>query len=367
MTLEIVSVSVGGAPFTAWDSVNVRASVKEAARECSLTFPDQPGAPIWPALFSGQPQLKVTAAPGADAKGGGGAKLVFTGFVERRHIHLQNDSLRVTISARAKGADAIDSSVDHTKPDYVKSDVLKVAQDQDVFGIGFSADFQPDGFDRWRPNVGHTLFAALAPLAEDENATLAGQADGSVKITRAGATAQPQGSPLVEGQNMHISAEADFDDSAQHSKINAHGQNYSGNGAAALAIVGKASNDTVARYRPLHEHHDRGTNKTKLTRRAERRRDKEQGEGARATVIVKGWRDDSGLLWTPGNKVFVISPSLALSQYMLIEAADYEQNGKEGGGSRCTLGLVDPRAHGGQGGGVNKSGSEWGLDNSAGA
>lgn len=356
MPLEHVTVNVGGAPFTIWSEMSVHAGVKHAARSFELTFPDTPGKPVWPSIFSGQPKVTVTA----------GGDLLFTGNVESCRPKLNRESLMVTVSARSKGADAIDSSVDHTKPDYVKSNVLKVAQDQDQYGIGFKADFSPDGFDRWRPNVGHTLFAALAPLCEDENATMSGQADGSIKITQAGATAKAQGSPLIEGQNIHISIDADFNYSNQHSKIKAHGQGYKGNGKSAIAIYGEANNDTVKRTRPFHEHHDRHTDKKRLTKRASRRRDKEQGEGTRATVSVKGFRDDTGMLWTPGNKVYVISPSVALTQYMLLESVVYKQTGKESEGTRATLSLVDPRAHGGKGGGVNQSGSDWNFDNSGG-
>lgn len=364
--LEILSVNVGGAPFEDWDEIIIHGGVKQAARTLELTFSDKPGAPRWPRIFSGQPLITVTTRAGADARAGGGGDLLFTGYVESRHPHLTREALRVTIGARSKGADAVDCSVDHTKPDYVKSNVLKVAQDQDVFGIGFKADFSPDGFDRWRPNVGHTLFACLAPLCEDENATMSGLADGTVKITRAGVTAKPQGGPLIEGEDIHISIAASFDDSAQHSKVKAHGQNYKGNGASAIAIVGEAGNDTVKRNRPLHEHHDRQTDKGKLKKRAERRRDKEQGEGTCAHAEVKGFRDRTGQLWEPGNKVFVISPSMALSQYLLIEGVAYHQTGKPESASRATLRLVDPRAHGGKGGGVNKSGDEWQFDASGG-
>ena len=367
--LEIVSISVGGQPFDLWTEMSVTGSVKEAARSMSLSFPDNPDAPLWPGLFAGQPLLTVKTRAGDDAGGGGGGgggDLLFTGYVDHINPDLQSARFTVRISARAKGADAIDSSVDHTKPDYVKSDVLKVAKDQDAFGIGFAADFQPDGFDRWRPNVGHTLFASLARLAEDENATLSGQPDGSIRITRAGANAPAQGAPLVQGQNIHIAINATVDTGAQHSKIKAHGQSYKGNGASALALVGEAANDTIQRARPLHEHHDLNTSKAKLTRRAERRRDKEQGEGVRASATLKTFRDETGQLYAPGNKVFVVSPAMALSQYMLIENAIYSQTGDPGAGTRCVLSLVDPRAHGGKGGGVNKSGGDWNFDASAG-
>lgn len=363
---EIVSVRVGGKPFDDWEQIAVQASVKDAARSMTMAVPDTPGAPMWPSVFKGGPEITVSTRAGDDAPAkGGGGELLFTGYVEHIVPDLQGDQFFVRISARAKGADAIDSSVDHTKPDYVKSDVLKVARDQDRFGIGFKIDFKPDGFDRWRPNVGHTLFAALAPLAEDENATLAGQADGSIKITRAGAAAKSQGAPLVEGQNIPIIS-ATFDESGQHSQVKAHGQNFEGNGASAIALMGQATNSTVKRFRPLHEHHDRQTSKAKLKVRAERRRDKEQGEGVRAQVTMKTWRDDSGKLFEPGNLIFVYSPSMSLSQNLLIESVAYSQTGDDSTGTRCVLSLVDPRAHGGKAGGVNKSGSEWGGDYSDG-
>jgi prophage tail gpP-like protein len=358
VTTEVITINVNGAPFTVWEAVTVHAGVKDAARSLQLTFPDTPGAPIWPGIFKGGPLVTVTTSPGSDAPGGSGG-LLFTGYVDHCSPSFKSNEVRVTVTARAKGQDAVDSSVDHTKPDYVKKNVHDVAVDQDAFGIGFKIDFQPDGFDRWRPNVGHTLFACLAPLCEDENATMFGQADGSIKITRAGETAKMQGGPLVEGLNWHIAGNAEFTLSNQHSKIKAHGQNYKGNGASAIAILGEAENENIKRYRPLHEHHDRNTDKKKLTKRAQRRRDKEQGEGIRATAHVKTFRDDSGMLYEPGNKVFAYSPTLDLKQVMLIESVIYYQDGEPSSGTKCTLELVDPRAHGGKGGGVDNSGSEW--------
>jgi len=70
------------------------------------------------------------------------------------------------------------------------------------------------------------------------------------------------------------------------------------------------------------------------------------------------------MLWTPGNKAYTVSPSLYLCQYMLIEHVSYEQGGAATEGTYCVMELVDPRAHGGRGGGVNKSGADWGFDDS---
>jgi prophage tail gpP-like protein len=354
MALEQVVVSVGGGNFTTWEKIEIHASVKDAARTLDLHIVDQVGAPLAPGVFVGQPEVTVTAT----------GELMFTGYVDKLKPEIDPEHYKATISARSKGQDAVDSSVDHTKPDYVDQNVLQVAQDQDAFGIGFSADFTPDGFDRWRPNVGHTLWQALVPLCEDEGATMSGQADGSIKITRAGESATPQAGPIVEGANLWKGS-GDFDTSAQHSEVNEHGQSYKGDGAQAIAIKATAKNSTVTRNRPLHHHHDRHTDRPRVLRRAKRRRDKEEGEGVRATIHMRGWRDSGGMIWTPGNLVYVKSPSLYLCQYLLIESVLYSQGGSPGEGTFSVLGLVDPRAHGGTGGGVNQSGSAWTFDDSA--
>jgi prophage tail gpP-like protein len=353
MPLENVTVSVGGSNFSQWEAISVHASVKHAARTATIHFVDTVGAPMAQGFFSGSPQITINAT----------GQLIFTGYVDRVEPKLSPREYVVAIGASSKGQDAIDSSVDHTKPDYVMSNVLAVAQDQDQFGINFTCDFTPDGFPRWRPNPGHTLFESLVPLCEDEGATMAGQPDGSIKITRAGATAEPQGGYILEGFNLWEGS-ASFNTSGQHSKIKVHGQSYKGSGAQALQIEAEADNDQISRNRPVVEHHDRDTDLPRLKRRATRRRDKEQGEGIRAVIKLKGWRDSTGQLWAPGNKVYVKSPSLYLCQYMLIEGALYSQSGHEHEGTQCVLNLCDPRADGGQGGGVNQSGSAWGFDSS---
>ena len=353
MSLERVSVQVDGAAFADWEKVTVHAGIKDKARSCVILMNDRPGAPVWPVVFKSGAKIVVKA----------GGDLSFTGFVDNREPRLTPENFKVTISARSKAQDAIDSSVDHTKPDYVNTHVAAVAQDQDAFGVGYSIDFKPDNFARWRPNPGHTLFESLEPLCQEEGATMFGQPDGSVKITRAGANPPSQSGALIEGVNLWKMG-ATFDESGQHSKITEHGQSYKGNGGQAIAISASANNDNVTRTRPLHHHHDRDTDRGRLTKRAKRRRDAEQGEGIRAHGQTRGWRDTGGMLWTPGNKVFVKSPSLALTQDMLIESVAYDQDGKNSGGTIAHLSLVDPRAHGGKGGGVNKSGQAWGFDDS---
>lgn len=365
MSTELVTVVVGGQYFRSWEMVKIRAAVKEAARSFELKVAVELGATATASAFQAFTPLQIYSimvGPSGPNNAGLG-DLLFTGFVDRYRPHLSKDSAHIEISGRAKGQDAIDSSVEHRKSDYVNKSVLDIAKDQDQFGIGFAVDpsVQLTQIDRYRPNPGETLFQALDPLCHDDECTMAGQPDGSILLTKAGANPPRQGA-IIEGVNLLI-GEADLNVSGRHSKVNAHGQAAYGNGAQNTQISVLANDSTVPRNRPLHLHHHRHTNRSRLANKATHHRNHEAGNAIRATPTMQGWRDDSGLLWTPGYKTFVQSPFLAIIQDMLIEGVTYEQDVKEG--TLTKLDLVDPRAHGGQGGGVDKSGSSWNMDSSS--
>lgn len=360
----IVSVVVGGQTYTGFEVVKVRASVKQAARSFALKIAAENGPDATASIFQPFTQLQIFAAiadGSADGQGGSGQVQLFDGYVDKYKAKLSKQEASIDVEGRSKGQDVIDSAVDHQKSDYVQKSPLDIAQDQDVFGVGFSADFPMTQVDRWRPNPGASVFHSLDQLCHDAQCTMAGQADGSIKMTQAGVSPPRQPTPLIEGQNI-LTIEGDIDVSDRHSSVTAHGQAAYGNGAQNTQISSTATDSTVPRKRPHHIHHHHHTDQNRITLKAQNHRDKEAGNGIKASVTVQGWHDDSGMLWTPGNVVWLESPFAAIVQDMLIESVDYEQDDKNG--SLCKLSLVDPRAHGGQGGGVNKSGKSWSMDSS---
>ena len=353
MQTEVVTVAVGGGRYDSWKGVNIRASVKEAARSCELVLEAECGRAAVAAVFQDQTPIAVYA----------GSDLIFTGYVDSLSPELGPDGpSEIKICGRSKGADAIDSSADHTKPDYVGKTLLDIAKDQDAFGIGFTSDTTFSPLDRFRFNPGESLFRGLEILARDQGVTLAGQADGSIRFTTAGASPPRQPGTLVEGVNIKRGS-SQHNSANRHSEVHVHGQAAKGNGKQATQITAKATDSTVQRHRPVHVLHRGHATQDRVTKHAAHRRDREAGNGLTASITTAGWRDESGALWTPGNKVWVSSPFLQLSQDMLIESIDYAQDGTDEG-TRCVLALVDPRAHGGQAGQVNKSGSSWGMDSS---
>lgn len=369
MSTEIVTVSVGGLLYRGWETVDIRASVKQAARSFELKIAVEIGANAVASAFQPFTPLTIHSVPVGPTgpQNSDLGDLVFTGYVDRYRPHLSakeggGSNAHIMISGRAKGQDVVDSSVEHRKSDYVNKTLLQIARDQDQFGVGFSVGpgLTLEPIDRWRPNPGQPLFDALDELCHDAECTMAGQPDGSILLTRAGAAPPRQGA-IIEGINLLV-GEADLDVSGRHSKVHAHGQAAYGNGAQNTQISVLANDSTVPRNRPLHIHHHRHTSRRRLANKASHHRDHEAGNAIRATPTMQGWRDDGGMLWTPGNKTFVQSPFLAIVQDMLIEGVTYKQSVPEG--TIAKLELVDPRAHGGSKGAVDKSGAAWNMDSS---
>lgn len=361
-TPDVVTVTLGGLQYTNWDEVEITAAVNHAAR----TFKIQAALDASLAAF----------VPFAPVQIFGNSDLMFTGYIDEVSATLESKQAKVSISGRAKGQDIVDCSADHTKPDYVNKSPLDIANDQDQFGIGFAADLALDQIDRTRPNPGESVFSFLSDLCDEQDATMHGQPDGSIKITQAGANPPRQTGALIEGVNIE-KIETQIGSSgrdkhghhhphhSRHSHVHVHGQRYRDNGAQATQIYATAQDSTVPRYRPHHHLHHRHTTRGHVQKKAQHKRETEAGNGLRATVTVSSWRDETGALFMPGNKVFVESPTVNLVQDMLIEQISYKQSGAEQQGTSCVMHLVDPRAHGGTSSpGVNNSSADWGMDTS---
>jgi prophage tail gpP-like protein len=351
MPQEIVSVLVSGTYYTAWEQVTVEASVQDACRSCTLRAAASIGKSATHAVFQVGAQIVVLAS----------GAIIFTGYIDHRRPYLGRDSAYLTISARSKGQDAVDCSAVHKTGRFEKKTALEIAQELDELKIGFKSTAKLEKIPHFQLQPGETLFRAVERAARDEGVTLAGQADGGITFMRAGENAKRQAGALIEGINIH-EASADFDGSNRFSEVMARGQSYDGHGKDALEMEEKVSDGGLGRKRPLILVQDGNTDKKRLKKRAENRRDKAAGNSTRATITVIGWRDQSGALWEPGRKVWTQSPFLGLAQDMLIEKVDYRQEGGVDTGTIAVLSLVDPRAHGGKAGKGAKSSSEWGLD-----
>ncbi len=349
---ELVTVTAGGGSYSAWKSVAIGASIKEACRDFHLVAAAVPGADAVAALFDLFAPVSINAS----------GEMIFTGYVDSRRPHLAPRDAHIAISGRSKGQDAVDCSCLHETGRFENKTPLEIAQALDKFNIGFTSKEQLDKIPEFQLQPGETLFLAIERACRDQGVTLAGQADGTIDLAKAGKNAPRQPGALIQGDPMVEVWDGDFCGSNRHSKIYARGQSYDGHGADALQMEATASDSAVPRLRTFLHVQDANTDKKRLKARAQNRRDKAAGESVRARVQTAGWRDGTGALFKPGNVVWTQSDFLGLAQLMLIEHAHYCQTEER---TWAVLSLVDPRAHGGEGGKSSGSGGQWSFDSSA--
>jgi prophage tail gpP-like protein len=351
MTAESVTISAGGQQWSAFTRVMIEASSKEAARSFRLDIAAELGADGTAWSFKAGTAVEIKA----------GGDLLVKGYVDKYEPRMSATEAEVAVSGRSKSQDAIDSSAVHKTGRFEKKTPLEVAKELDKFGIGFSSDTELKPVDRVQITPGETVFQIVERLAREQGATLQGEADGSIKITKAGEKPQRHAGGLVEGVHIKV-GEASHDWSGRHSDVKVLGQRPAGHGADNLEIEAAVRDSAVGRYRPLVVVLDHDTTKDRAKTRAKGRRDRSAGNSLKATITVVGWRDEAGQIWTPGRTVWVESPFLQVMQDMLIESVTYSQAFEEG--TLAKLSLVDPRAHGGKAGKGAKSSAAWAQDSS---
>jgi len=355
MRSAFVEIAVDGMTFDAWESVSVEAGQAKAARSCAIVCATKGGAAKIHALFASGARLEIRES----------GDIVFRGYVERRQAQLQTEGTRITVSGQAKGIDAVDASAKHKTGRFEKKNPLAIANEmveQTGIDVAFSSDADLDDVPEHQMQPGATIFREIETLCRDQGKTLRGEADGSIAITDA-SNAKRSAGGLFEGINIK-SAAADHNDSGRSDTVIVRGQAYDDHGPAAMQIEATATDSEVKRRRPRILVIARNLDKKRGRKHAKNHRDKAAGRSRVASVVVVGWRDEGGELYTPGRLKYVESETLGLAQDMLIEGVTLHQAGGDREGSTATLRLVDPRAHGGKKPKVSKSGDEWDQDDS---
>lgn len=345
---ELVTVNAGGLQWTAFEHITVEAALDHAARSFKIEVAAERGATA----------TAWALAPGTAIDILFNGDLALRGFVDRYQPRLEGHSeSKISISGRSRSQDFVDCAALDTTGRFENRTLLQIAQSLDQFGVGISTDQQLTAIEAYHITPGESAFRAIEKLARKQGLTLAGQPDGSIKITKAGTVRQAGG--LFEGQNF-TGASADLNWAHRHSKIIVRGQAAGHTGDTALAIEATSQDSSITRNRPLVVIEDGDLDQATAQTRADTRRDREIGESLKASGTVQGFHDDAGTLWTPGNLVWLQSTFLNRTQVMLIKSASFAQS--RGGGSVTTLSMVDPRAFGGQSGKGGTAGDAWDVD-----
>lgn len=335
MAAELVTIQTAGAAWTAFEHVRVSAHFTHAARSFHFLIAAEAGPALTMWTFAAGTPVDILLS----------GDLACRGYVDRYEPEIVGHyKANVSIFGRSRSQDFIDSSAMHATGEFKNKTVAEIGRELDIFGVGIATDQQLPKVPVYRITPGEGAFAAVEKLARSAGVWASGQADGSILITVAG---NGRNAPLIEGQNIK-SAKADFNWANRHSRIIVRGQRPLGHGKQSTEIEEVAEDDEIGRDRPKLLIEDADTDENRAKTRARHRRDSEAGNSIRAHVMVQGFHDNAGGLWTPGFLTFLDSPFLQIGQDMAIDAVEFLQDRK--GGSVTHLSLVDPRALGAKSG-----------------
>lgn len=344
---EFVTIETGGKVWSAFERVQVRAALNEAARTFSLEVAFEPGPAATAAVFkAGNP---VTISSNGD-------RLV-VGYVDRYRPVISATRAQASISGRSKAADAIDGAAIHKTGRFENKSLLDIAQELDKAKVGFESVAQLDKIAKAQLRPGETVFGFLERYARQQNVTLTGTAEGKINFYDAKNPKRHAGA-LQQGANL-VQLEVDHDWSKRHSHYVVRGQKAVGTAVEQLEIEAVARDNAVERWRPIVIVEQKDTDDDRAKKRSKHHRDRSAGRSLSASATVQGFRDDAGQLWEPGRLIYVESAAGDIAADMLIETVDFTQDAS---GSLAVLSLVDPRAYNGKKGRGGKSGQEWSQD-----
>lgn len=345
---EIVSLVVDGFGLRGWQDVSVDRSMESA--EISYTL----GAsnPSWSAeakRLRNAKEIEIRTAPrsgGGTARPGGG-DLLCAGHTSGYAAEYDGKGAtkKVTVDGKSKAADAIDCHpVKHKTGRVENKTLLEVAKELDEVRCGFSADIPLKKIPKVQRQPGDTIFQTIEREARRIGAMLAGQPDGSIKITRAG-TKRHAGA-LVLGQapveNMSVKLRTD----QKFSPIVGRGQRAGGTGKDNLRQEERETDKSVTRNRPLLVIPEGDWTKKEFKKRLRWERLRRAAYGTTITVRVSTWRDAAGELWEPGRIMAIVNEPEDIDGDYLLSTANFRQGDE--GGTQAFLTFVDPKSQGGK-------------------
>ncbi|UDL95511.1 hypothetical protein LGH83_04620 [Lichenihabitans sp. PAMC28606] len=348
LVTERISIVVDGYGIQGFQSVEVTRSMQDGA----MSFTLEATAASWSsqalALRTGK-QIQIYTSPDLGGMPGSG-DLLLTGAVDEYDSEIGEKGNRsVRLSGRSKGRNAIDCSPVKHKTGMVKNKtLLQAAQEFDEFGVGWSTDQQlkPVALIQRQPE--EAMYDTIEREARKQGLMLVAQTDGTIQITRAGTKRHAGG--LVLGQSPVNSMGVVINTTHKRSPVVVRGQRRSGTGKKNLRQEYQDTGDDDDEFRPALVIAEGDHSDDELQTRAKWERLRMAAFGIRPRARVSRWRDDAGMLWTPGLLVSITNAVEQVDGDYTLSSVTLSQTDGEGDGvgTRASMEFVDPRSHGGK-------------------
>lgn len=323
MLLEIVKVS--GLPSV--KSIDISISAEEAVRTASVDvvivgpYVDYVGKPV------------VITASGDP---------VLTGYVRDANPAYDADGRSLSVSLVSRTIDYVECSADHKTGEILKKDLAEIAKELDTHGVGIESDAKFEREARHKLIPGESAFASIERRARGRGVLIHDTEKGRLKLAT-----KPAGTHaglMKRGVNILPGSSASFTEQGRFSDVKVRGQASEGTKKQQLRSEAKVKDSGVKRKRTLIMRHEGEITIDRAKKKAQWTVNRAAGNAATANLIVTGWRDAGGRLWTPNYLVSVYDDWLGLDGMMIIKAVTLSQSD---GGTTATLSLADPRALGG--------------------
>jgi len=306
---DAVKVQVGVKEYHGWNSVALSLSMSNMASTFTINTADR-----WR-----QTDEKFPVMPGNEVRVFAGIDSIITGFIDQFDAEVTNEDRNIVFSGRSRTGDLIDSAAIARTATYTKLTLQQIAtiyaQDFDIVVIDESRT-AADIFSKVVVNQSETIFELLLRLAKERNVLLTSNSDGNLVITDRlpGNTAAAAGPPLLgqgvrasigtnpglfQGRNV-LRARSNYDETDRFQKYLVKSQIQANDFVKtrdASTIQAVAFDKGVLRQRTKYIIAEKSMDNAGAKKRATWEANTRAALAAKATVVVAGWRDQSGKLW----------------------------------------------------------------------
>lgn len=330
--LPRIAVHVNGRELVGWTDLTYASNLDSLADTVDVKLPAPQGAGI---VGGEQVIVRFDGDP------------LFTGWIDTVAVSAGSGEARMSIKARSKTADIVDSSVDL---DFAPSELFDVTLagvcDRYVF-LALKIAFRNLAGDlpsiaKVAVQVGESTFEVIERYARQSGVLLRTDAQGRLVLTRIGKTYAP--AALVLGQNLlEFEATADLTNRFHFNKV--VGQSSVGDDFAedpGVNAVGESLDLEMRRTRILVTQAAGPATSEECQSQAEWQASVALARSRQVTAKVNGW-GARGALWRPNQLVDFEAERFGLAAQLLIRGTTLTATGQEG--LKASIELVDPESY----------------------
>lgn len=313
---EDVRLVLDGVEWAGWKSCQIVRSVDAMAGAFAFGVTDrwQEGA------------LPLPFAPGMACSVTAGGEPMIKGYVDRVDHSLTQGDHSTGIYGRDASADLVDCSAVH-EPGSWKNRPLSALCAELAAPFGVPVNLEADEgavFPAFSIQPGEKVAEAMQRLLKQRELLAMPDGRGGLRLAKLGQSVRS--TVLEQGRNL-LEAQASFDAESIFSRYVCTGQKQGTDSAfgKACSVRGVVEDTQVGRYRPLVIRSSQQGEAGYMRRRAQWEKTSRRSKALTVNVTVQGWRDEDGMLWTPGDLVPVRLPLFFIEAELLIAGVTYSK------------------------------------------